>query len=191
MQQVFPQNNNPCVIYSYNCVFYTNQIKTAFFTGQFGQSGYFSANQPMFQQQQMNYGGVTDMNSFGSQDNNNNRVAPHPAYIQNYVLGPLEDAITTTIRSHLSDNYSINTPEVNEYIQQVIVTVEIVFKNQVREKNNYRTCSPNVYISISYTPYNIRNILTLCGIFLGIRKLRFLLIFFNFSDKKFLLSQKS
>ncbi|KAL4121303.1 hypothetical protein QTP88_013845 [Uroleucon formosanum] len=90
----------------------------------------FSANQPMFQQQQMNYGGVTDMNSFGSQ-NNNNRVAPHPAYIQNYVLSSLEDAITTAIRSSLSDYYSINTPEVNEYIQQVILTVEIVFKNQI------------------------------------------------------------
>lgn len=119
-----PQNNNTSIhIYLQPC-FHSNQITTVFFTGQ-----------PMLQHQKTYYDGVTDMNYYGSQYNNNNRVTPQPVNTQNYVLNSLVDAITTAIRSNVPDPYLINTPEVKEYIQQVIVTVEIVFKNQVRGKN--------------------------------------------------------
>jgi len=121
-------------MYTYNRVFHTNQFTTVFFTGQPPMAD-FSASQPMLQQQQTYYDGITDMNYYGSQYNNNNRVAPQPANTQNYVLNSLVDAITSAIRSNVPDPYSIDTPEVKEYTQQVIVTVELVYKNQVKGKN--------------------------------------------------------
>lgn len=77
------------------------------------------------------HNGVTDMNNYGSQYTYNNRVTPQPANTQNYVVSSLVDAITTAIRSNVPDPYSIDTPEVKEYTQQVILTVEIIYKNQV------------------------------------------------------------
>jgi len=88
----------------------------------------------MLGQQQMYYGSRTDRNYYGSQYDNIGIVS-QSANTQNYVLNSLADAITSAVRSNVPDPYSIDSPEVKEYIQQVIVTIEIVFKNQVRDKN--------------------------------------------------------
>jgi len=79
----------------------------------------------------MYYDGVTDMNYYGSRDNNNISVMPQPVNVQNPVLNSIVDAIIPVIRSNVPYPYIIETPEVKQYTQQVIVTVEKVFKNQV------------------------------------------------------------
>ncbi|XP_022170370.1 eukaryotic translation initiation factor 4 gamma-like isoform X2 [Myzus persicae] len=104
-----------------------------------------TGQQSMQQQQQTYYGGATNMNYYGSQDYNNNiGFLPQPVNTQNYVFNALVEAITAAIRSNVPDPYSIDTPEVKEYTHQVIVTVEIVFKNQIDNVRNGRPLSMNV-----------------------------------------------
>lgn len=86
------------------------------------------------QQQQLYYGGVTDMNYNGSRDNNNISAMPQPVIIQNPVLNSIVAEIIPAIHSNVPYPYLIDTPEVKQYTQQVIVTVEKVFKNQVSRK---------------------------------------------------------
>jgi len=91
------------------------------------------------QQQQTSNGGVNNMNSYGSQYNNNIRVAPQQAEIQNYFLNSLVDAVTIAIRSNVPYPFLVDNPQLKEYIQQVIVIVEIMYKTQVKEKCYQRT----------------------------------------------------
>lgn len=120
---------------TYKRVFYTVQTTPSLFTGQQQTADYFKsqpATENMLGQQQT-YGNEIDRNYYGSQDDNI-RLVPQPASTQNYVLNSLIDAITSAVRSNVPAPYSIDSPEVKQYTQQVIVTAEIVFKNQVRVK---------------------------------------------------------
>ncbi|XP_060842368.1 transcription factor mef2A-like isoform X2 [Rhopalosiphum padi] len=116
-----------------NLPYYNQPTTAALFTGQQPTVDY-SVSQPatenMLGQQQMYYGSRTDRNYYGSQYDNIGIVS-QSANTQNYVLNSLADAITSAVRSNVPDPYSIDSPEVKEYIQQVIVTIEIVFKNQI------------------------------------------------------------
>lgn len=120
---------------TYKRVICTEQTTTALFAGQQTTADYSmsqSVTKNMLGQQQA-YGNEIDRNYYGSQ-NNNIGVVPQPASTQNYVLNSLMDAITSAVRSNVPAPYSIDSPEVKQYTQQVILTAEIVFKNQVRVK---------------------------------------------------------
>lgn len=120
---------------TYKRVISTYQTIAALFTGQRSTVDYSmsqSATENMLGRQQT-YDNEINKNYYGSQ-NNNNGVVPQPASTQNYVLNSLIDAITFAVRSNVPAPYSIDGPEVKQYTQQVIVTAEIVFKNQVRVK---------------------------------------------------------
>jgi len=120
---------------TYKYVICTDQTTAALFTGQQPTADYSmsqSATENMLGRQQT-YGNEIDKNYYGSQDNIIG-VVPQPASTQNYVLNSLIYAITSAVRSNVPAPYSIDSPEVKQYTQQVIVTAEIVFKNQVRIK---------------------------------------------------------
>jgi len=82
----------------------------------------------------MYYGDVTDMNYYGSKDNNNISM-PQLMDIQSYVLKPIYYAILSAIRSNMPYPYLFDTPEVKIYAQKVNEIIQKVFKNQVSEKN--------------------------------------------------------
>ncbi|KAE9545311.1 hypothetical protein AGLY_000854 [Aphis glycines] len=116
----------------YNQPTTADQTTAALFAGQQTTADYSmsqSVTKNMLGQQQA-YGNEIDRNYYGSQ-NNNIGVVPQPASTQNYVLNSLTDAITSAVRSNVPAPYSIDSPEVKQYTQQVILTAEIVFKNQI------------------------------------------------------------
>lgn len=49
-----------------------------------------------------------------------------------YVSDMLTNEIRTQIYTNLPDSYTRNSPEVEEYCQQVMIAVEIFFRNQVK-----------------------------------------------------------
>jgi len=117
---------------TYKRVICTDQTTAALFTGQQTTADY-SMSQSVTKNMLGRYGNEIDRNYYGSQ-NNNIGVVPQPASTQNYVINSLIDAITSAVRSNVPAPYSIDSPEVKQYTQQVILTAEIVFKNQVRVK---------------------------------------------------------